>query len=99
MGLIMVVLRVLAQILISAALILLGHDALTSLQNEPPEVELQSLAAFLELIRIGNPIPALDAWDAGGLFRDGLRYLVALPAWVVLGPLGILLGWAVGERT
>ncbi len=92
----MVVLRVLAQILIAAALMLLAADALASLENSA--VTLRSLSSFSELLHLGNPEAGLREWQEG-FFRDGLIFLVMLPAWVVLGFVGVLLAWAAGSRS
>ncbi|MGF1454884.1 MAG: hypothetical protein ACFB6R_05845 [Alphaproteobacteria bacterium] len=91
----MVIFRILAQILIAAALMLLGADALDSL--EAGTIQLRSLAAFTELLHLGNPDQALSAWDES-FYRDGLLYLVRLPAWVTLGFAGVLLAWASAPR-
>lgn len=93
----MIILRILAQILIAAALMSLGADALASLQEG--EVTLRSLADFADLLRLGDPEKALRRWDGGGVVRDGLLYIVRLPAWVVLGLLGVTLAWSVSPRS
>lgn len=90
----MIVLRILAQILIAAALMLLGADALNSL--EAGAIQLRSISDLGGLLRLGDARAGLEAWD-DGIFRSGLLYLVSLPAWVLTGAFGVLLAWAVGE--
>ncbi len=90
----MVILRILAQILIAGALMLLGADALQSL--EAGRIDLRSLSEFAVLLGLPSPAAALQNWESGGFFRDGLLYLVLLPAWTILGLIGVALAWALG---
>ncbi len=91
----MVIFRILAQILIAAALMVLSADAVQSL--EAGEVRLRTLSEFSALLHLGDPTAALSAW-APGVFKDGLSFLVALPAWVILGFIGVVLAWATAPR-
>ncbi len=89
----MVILRVISQILIALALMLLGADAVTALETNT--IDLMSLSEFFALLGLGDAQAGLESWD-DGFFRDGLIQIVSLSAWAVFGLVGVLLAWAVG---
>ncbi len=69
---------------------LLGADALTSLETSEPT--MRSLASVLDLLSPGSA-GGLSAWSAGALPAAATPVNAALgaPAWVPLGILGLIL--------
>jgi len=93
----MIVFRFLALILFALALMLLGGDALDSL--EAGEVSLRSLSDFAELIGLGNwqaGVEGLESWPAW--LTGALLYVVTSPAWAVLGLTSIVLSFIFAPR-
>jgi hypothetical protein len=89
--------RVFAQLLIAAALILLGTDALLSL--EQGDIRMRTLSDLSELMSFGNLTAMLNASHE---LADGPKNLflaiVGTPAWAVLGAVGIVLAWIFADR-
>jgi hypothetical protein len=98
-----VVLRLISLILIVSALMLLGADAVTSLEKGG-DVTVRSLghAATLVWTIFNKAGPgAFEAWIAHSLpsFLVGwLNGLMALPGWGVTGVIGVILAFLFGRR-
>ena len=87
----MIIFRVISLVIIAAALMLLGADALTSL--ETGETTMRSLAEVLDLLSPGSA-GGLSAWSTGalpGAVAPAVTAALAAPAWVPLGILGLIL--------
>lgn len=88
----MVVFRVIAQILIAAALMLLAWDALASLQQS--RIVLHSFQDFIGLFGARSVTTAVESWESVPEFlKQSLIYIIELPAWVILSIIGLLMAW------
>jgi hypothetical protein len=94
-----VVMRLIALVMITAALFLLGADALTSLEKGG-EISVRSLNLVWSLI---------DAHSLAG-FKDWVQHkipflaqtiysMLAMPAWGLIGVIGVLIAFIFGRRT
>ena len=95
----MVVFRVIGLIFVALALMTLGADGLSSL--EAGEIKIRSFSDLWAILHQ----PSLDAfgtWSSGALppavVDPGVSTLMSLPAWVVLGILGIILAFLFRRR-
>ena len=91
--------RLIALVMITTALLLLGADALTSLEKGG-EITVRSLNLIWSLINA----PSL------GLFKDWVQHNIpflaqtiysalAMPAWGLIGVIGVLIAFIFGRRT
>ena len=94
-----VVLRLISLVLVVAALMLLGADAVTSLEKGG-EITVRSLDQVWALFDKAGPI-AFKAWlghtlpaPVPGWFSAAL----ALPGWAVTGVIGVILAFLFGRR-
>lgn len=93
----MIVFRVIAQILIAAALMLLGWDAMRSFQED--RIVLHSFSEFVSLFGLTGLDQMAQNWNAPVDFlSDALFYIVTLPGWVILGVLGLIMAWIFRPR-
>jgi hypothetical protein len=93
----MLVIRIFALIMIAAALMLLGADALSSL--EAGAVSLRTTAGFWEILHAGS-LSGFTGWLAGlpnWLSATG-SFILNAPAWSVFGVVGIVLGVIAGQH-
>ena len=95
-----VVLRLISLILIVAALMLLGADAVTSLEKGG-EITVRSLDQVWALLDKGGP-QAFHAWLEHSLpapVPGWIAALLALPGWAVTGVIGVILAFLFGRRS
>jgi hypothetical protein len=95
-----VVLRLISLIFVVSALMLLGADAVTSLENGG-KITVRSLDQVWSLFdNHGNP--AFHAWCAAhlpGFLNTGINAVTGLPGWAATGVPGIILAFLFGRRT
>ena len=95
-----VVLRLISLILVVSALMLLGADAVTSLENGG-KVMVRSLDQVWGLFdKFG--VVHFHAWcDAhlAGFLAHGISAVLSLPGWAATGVPGIILAFLFGRRT
>ena len=87
----MILFRIISLIVIAAALMLLGADALTSIEGG--SVSMRSLADVLDLVNAGSA-GGLSSWSQGalpGAIMPVIGAALGAPAWVPLGVLGLIL--------
>ena len=82
----MVAFRFISWFLVAVALMLLGADAISSL--ETGAVEMRSVAEVLSLF--GLNAPALIAAAPGGV-SQALAAVLGVPLWAVFGVIGVIL--------
>ena len=96
----LVVLRLISLILVVSALMLLGADAVTSLENGG-KITVRSLDEVWALFDYhGNP--AFHAWCNAHLWpfiTGGITAVTSLPSWAATGVPGIILAFLFGRRT
>jgi hypothetical protein len=95
-----VVLRLLSLILVVAALMLLGADAVTSLENGG-KIMVRSLDQVWALFNAGA-VAGFHAWCSAhlpGFLAGGIAALFSLPGWAATGVPGIILAFLFGRRT
>jgi len=93
----MVFFRVIAQLLIAASLMLLGADAVVSLESG--DIRMRTISELSELMAIGDLTTMLKAaYNMGDGPKNLLLALVGAPAWAVLGLVGILMAWIFQDR-
>ncbi|MEI9996012.1 MAG: hypothetical protein WDM91_15560 [Rhizomicrobium sp.] len=95
-----VVLRLLSLILVVSALMLLGADVVTSLENGG-KVVVRSLDQVWALFD-KSAVTAFHAWCTAhlpGLLAQAIAWLFGLPGWAVTGVPGIILAFLFGRRT
>jgi hypothetical protein len=94
-----VVLRLISLILVVSALMLLGADAVTSLENGG-KITVRSLNQVWALFdNHGNP--AFHAWCAAHLLpvvNGAINAITGLPGWAATGVPGIILAFLFGRR-
>jgi hypothetical protein len=93
-----VLMRLIALILVVVALMLLGADAVTSLEKGG-EITVRSVGAVWALFSK----PGLDAFKAwinhhAAFAQQGVYSFLALPGWAVSGVLGVILAFIFGRR-
>lgn len=95
-----VVLRLISLILVVSALMLLGADAVTSLENGG-KIMVRSLDQVWALFNASG-VAGFHAWcDAHlpGFLAQGIAALFRLPGWAATGVPGIILAFLFGRRT
>lgn len=95
-----VVLRLISLILIVSALMLLGADAVTSLEKGG-EITVRSLDQVWGLLDKGGP-QAFHGWLEHTLpapVPSWIATLLALPGWAVTGVIGVILAFLFGRRS
>lgn len=93
-----VVMRLISLILIVAALLLLGADAVTSLERGG-ELTVRSLGTIWGVIHPGSLI-AFKSWvqNHAAFMAQGVYSSLALPGWAVTGVVGVILAFVFGRR-
>ncbi len=79
----MAILRILAWLLVGLALMLLGADAIATLESGVPEVRTTA-----EVIALFGP--ELDYLEGGGIGKVA-NFLLAAPLWAIVGIVGVVL--------
>ncbi|MBV9904164.1 MAG: hypothetical protein JO346_06235 [Alphaproteobacteria bacterium] len=95
-----VILRLISLILVVAALMLLGADIVTSLENGG-KITVRSLDMVWGAINKPG-VAAFHAWCAAhlpGVLTSGINAAMALPGWAATGVPGIILAFLFGRRT
>ena len=95
-----VVLRLISLILVVSALMLLGADAVTSLENGG-KITVRSLDQVWQLFDHGGNV-AFPAWCTAHLaafLSTGITAVTGLPGWAATGVPGIILAFLFGRRT
>ncbi|MFW6027835.1 MAG: hypothetical protein ACOC91_03415 [bacterium] len=93
----MVFFRVIAQLLIAASLMLLGADAVVSLESG--EVRMRTISEFSQLLTIGDLTTMLkQSYSMSEGPKELLLTLAGAPAWAVLGLVGMLMAWIFADR-
>jgi hypothetical protein len=93
----MVFFRVIAQLLIAASLMLLGADAVVSLENN--EIRMRTISELSQLLTIGDLEAMLkQSYSMGEGPRDFLLNIVGAPAWALLGLIGMAMAWIFADR-
>ena len=93
-----VLLRLISLILIVAALLLLGADAVTSLERGG-ELTVRSLDAIWTTLD-PHGLGAFKSWvqNHAAFMAQGIYSSLALPAWAVTGVIGVILAFVFGRR-
>lgn len=95
----MVIFRFVALVLIVAALMVLGYDALTSL-SQGGEVHMISLDSLWTMVHQGS-LDSFKGWVAstgGESVAGGVDTVLAWPAFAVIGVLGVVLAFIFRPR-
>lgn|SRR5471030_2488462 len=95
-----VVLRLISLILVVSALMLLGADAVTSLENGG-KIMVRSLDQVWALFNASG-VAGFHAWCSAhlpGFLANGIAALFRLPGWAATGVPGIILAFLFGRRT
>ncbi len=93
----MIIFRIISLLFVAGALMVLGADALTSLENGA--VTLRPLNDVIALVS-RDLAAAIADWQGalpGGL-KEGVGYVLTSPAWVPLGVIGIFLAFLFRAR-
>jgi hypothetical protein len=93
-----VVMRLISLILIVAALMLLGADAVTSLERGG-ELTVRSLGAIWGLFH-QHSLDAFKSWiqNHAAFLAQGVYSALALPSWAATGVVGVILAFVFGRR-
>ena len=93
-----VLLRLISLILIVAALLFLGADAVTSLERGG-ELTVRSLDAIWTTLD-PHGLGAFKSWvqNHAAFMAQGVYSSLALPAWAVTGVIGVILAFVFGRR-
>jgi hypothetical protein len=93
-----VLLRLISLILIVAALLFLGADAVTSLERGG-ELTVRSLDAIWVMLD-PHGLGAFKSWvqNHAAFMAQGIYSSLALPAWAATGVLGVILAFVFGRR-
>jgi hypothetical protein len=93
-----VALRLVSLVLIVAALMLLGADAVTSLEKGG-EITVRSLGAVWSIID-NDGLNHFKSWVQHYLpfFAQGVYSALALPGWAVTGVIGVILAFIFGRK-
>ncbi len=93
----MVFFRVIAQLLIAASLMLLGADAVVSLESG--EIRMRTVSELSQLLTIGDLTGMVQqSYNMGDGPKELLLTLVGAPAWAVLGLIGMAMAWIFADR-
>jgi hypothetical protein len=94
-----VFMRLVSLVLVVIALMLLGADAVSSLEHHG-EITVRSLQAVWSLFDKSS-VDAFLAWSAKslpGFLAQGTKSALALPGWGVTGVLGVILAFIFGRK-
>ena len=93
-----VVMRLISLILIVTALMLLGADAVTSLERGG-DLTVRSLGTIWGMIHPGS-LNAAKSWvqNHAAFMAQGVYSSLALPGWAVTGVIGVILAFVFGRR-
>jgi hypothetical protein len=93
-----VVMRLISLILIVAALMLLGADAVTSLERGG-ELSVRSFGTIWGLLHAAS-LNGFKNWvqNHAAFMAQGIYSALALPGWAVTGVLGVILAFVFGRR-
>jgi len=93
-----VLLRLISLILIAAALLFLGADAVTSLERGG-ELTVRSLDAIWAMLD-PRGLAEFKSWvqNHAAFMAQGVYCSLALPAWAVTGVIGVILAFVFGRR-
>jgi hypothetical protein len=93
-----VVMRLISLILIVAALMLLGADAVTSLERGG-ELTVRNLGAIWALFHAGS-LNLFKSWvqNHAAFMAQGVYSALALPGWAVTGVIGVILAFIFGRK-
>jgi hypothetical protein len=93
-----ILMRLVSLILIVAALVFLGADAVTSLEGRG-DLTVRSLNAIWSMLD-AEGLNAFKNWaqNISPAMAQGLYSALALPAWAVTGVLGVILAFVFGRR-
>ena len=93
-----VVMRLVSLILIVAALLLLGADAVTSLERGG-ELTVRSLGTIWSFIHPGS-LAAFKSWvqNHAAFMAQAVYSSLALPGWAATGVLGVIFAFVFGRR-
>ena len=93
-----VVMRLISLILIVTALLLLGADAVTSLERGG-ELTVRSLGTIWGVIHPSS-LTAFKSWvqNYAAFMAQGVYSSLALPGWAVTGVVGVILAFVFGRR-
>ena len=93
-----VVMRLVSLILIVIALLLLGADAVTSLERGG-ELTVRSLGTIWGLLNPAS-LNAAKSWvqNHAAFMAQGVYSSLALPGWAVTGVIGVILAFVFGRR-
>ncbi|MDE2494952.1 MAG: hypothetical protein KGL97_13715 [Alphaproteobacteria bacterium] len=94
-----VFMRLVSLVLVVVALMLLGADAVSSLEHHG-EITVRSLGAVWAMFDKGS-LDTFNAWCAGslpGFLSQGIRSALSLPGWAVTGVLGVILAFIFGRK-
>jgi hypothetical protein len=94
-----VLMRLIALVMITAALLLLGADALTSLEKGG-EITVRSLNLIWSLID-SHSLAAFKDWAQNKVpfLAPTIYSALAMPAWGLIGVIGVLIAFIFGRRT
>jgi len=93
-----VVMRLISLILIVTALMLLGADAVTSLERSG-ELTVRSLGTIWGLLH-QHSLDGFKSWiqNHAAFMAQGVYSALALPGWAVTGVIGVILAFVFGRR-
>ncbi|MDE1939569.1 MAG: hypothetical protein KGI68_11145 [Alphaproteobacteria bacterium] len=94
-----VFMRLVSLVLVVIALMLLGADAVSSLEHHG-EITVRSLGAVWALFDKGS-VDAFMVWSANtlpGFLAQGIKSALVLPGWGVTGVLGVILAFIFGRK-
>jgi hypothetical protein len=93
-----VVMRLIALVMITAALLLLGADALTSLEKGG-EITVRSLNLIWSLID-SHSLASFKDWAQNKVpfLAQTIYSALAMPAWGLIGVIGVLIAFIFGRR-
>lgn len=94
-----VIMRLISLLLILAALMLLGADAVTSLERGG-EITVRSLGIIWGLVHQSS-LNAFKSWiqNHAAFMAQGVYSSLALPGWAVTGVIGVIVAFVFGRRT
>jgi hypothetical protein len=93
-----VLIRLICLVLTVSALMLLGADAVTSLEKGG-EITVRSLGTIWALFDTGS-LNAFKSWvqNHAAFMAQGVYSALALPGWAVTGVLGVILAFIFGRK-
>jgi hypothetical protein len=93
-----VVMRLVSLILIVAALLFLGADAVTSLERGG-ELTVRSLDTIWDMVNAAS-LQASKSWvqNHAAFMAQGVYSSLAMPAWAITGVVGVILAFVFSRR-